>query len=208
MTVSAIADHLRHLVTGDPKEWRYLPYLLSMKLRRVDFSWVSAEESGLTDRERWHSNSGGPDLEKVLEDFSISPSDAAIDFGCGKGGALLTMARYPFGRVDGVEIASNLVEIARANLRKLRVQNSEIYCCDAASFTQVDIYNYIYMYNPFAEAVVRQVLDNVTTSLWRRPRTVTLIYKNPTCGHSVLDAGFRKVRDYVHSDPHFSIYTI
>jgi hypothetical protein len=208
MTVSAIAGHVRHLLTGDPKEWRYLPYLLSMKLRGVDFSWVSAAESGLTDPDRWHSNSGGPDLEKVLDNLSISPSDAAIDFGCGKGGALLTMTRYPFHRVDGVELASNLAEIGRTNIRKLRIPNSTIYCCDAALFTELNIYTYFYMYNPFAEVVVRRVLDNVTTSLRRRPRKITLIYKNPTCEHAVLDAGFRKVRDYMHSSPHFSIYTI
>jgi len=179
-----------------------------MKCRRIDLGWVSAEASGIADRERWHSNSGGPDLEIVLNALPISSSDAAIDFGCGKGGALLTMARYPFARVDGVELAPNLAAIGRSNIRRLSIRNASIFCCDAGQFADVDIYTYVYMYNPFPQATVKQVLDNINQSLRRRPRPMTVIYKNPTCRDAMTDAGFREVRTFNHCYPSFSIFAV
>jgi SAM-dependent methyltransferase len=207
MTVSAIAGHLRHLVSGDRDEWRHLPYRLAMKCRRIDLSWVSAEESGVSGRGEWHSNSGGPNLETVLNGLDISPSDAALDLGCGKGGALLTMARYPFRRVDGVELSCELAGIARTNIRKLCLRNASVFCCDAAEFTDLDIYSHLYMYNPFPEPVLKDVLANLEASRLRMARKLTIIYKNPVYENALLAAGFRKAAEYRHCTPHFCVFT-
>ena len=206
MTVAAIAGHLRHLVSGDIEEWRHLPYRLAMKCRRIDLSWVSAEESGVGSRGEWHSNSGGPNLEVVLDRLDISQSDAALDLGCGKGGALLTMAQYRFRRVDGVELSSDLAGTARTNIRRLHIRNASVFCCDAADFKDLDAYTYFYMYNPFPEPVVKDVLTNLEASRLRRGRKLTIIYKNPICEKALLDAGFRKTAEYRHCTPHFSIF--
>jgi SAM-dependent methyltransferase len=211
MTVRSVTQLAVKLLAGDRKAWTYLPYQIAMKYRRVDLGWKSVRDSGLSEaRSHWHSNSGGPDLEKLLESLPISPSDSVIDIGCGKGGAILTLNRYPFARVDGVEISPNLAGVARANLRRMGIQKSKIVACDAADFTDLDLYSYFYMYNPFPEIVMKSVLQHIEESLKRHPRKATLIYKNPIYDALVLDAGFRKVSEtrQTHPDyPPFFVYT-
>jgi hypothetical protein len=115
--------------------------------------------------------------------------------GCGKGGAMITLAKY-FSRVDGVEISSELAEIARNNLRRAHASRSEVYCADATEFTDLDRYTVVYMFNPFTAPVVSQALANLRESLRRRPRALRLIYRNPVCDDVVTAAGFRRVATF------------
>ena len=65
------------------------------------------------------------------------------------------------------------------------------------------------MYNPFPQAVTQRVLQNIQSSVRRRARRGTLIYKNAVFHNLVLDAGFRKVSgtQIIHPDyPPFSVY--
>lgn len=122
---------------------------------------------------------------------------------------MLTLARYPFSRINGVEISSNLAQIARQNLRRMGISNSTVFTGDAAAFTDLDCYTYIYMYNPFPEIVVQSVAANIAASLRRRSRKLTLIYKNPVFASVLVDAGFRKVCETLqrHPDyPPFHVY--
>src|SRR5215470_7046356 len=76
---------------------RIVFYRLSMKWKRIDLGYVSVKDLGSTeDRAVFHDNSGGPPLDIILRTLSISPSDEMLDLGCGKAGAILTMAKYPF----------------------------------------------------------------------------------------------------------------
>ncbi|MGC1684320.1 MAG: class I SAM-dependent methyltransferase [Candidatus Acidiferrales bacterium] len=181
-----------------------------MKIRGVDLRWASLEECGLSaERSYRYSDSGGPDLQELLDTLKISPSDEILDLGCGKGGALITLAKYPFAQVDGVEISPELSDIARANMKKLQISNSTIYCSDAAQFHSLDSYSHFYMYNPFPQSVTQRVLENIQSSLRRRPRRAILIYKNAVFHKLVLDAGFRKISgtQNIHPDyPPFSVY--
>jgi hypothetical protein len=208
MSASSLSFHLKKLMTGDTTEWRYLPYRLGMRWRGIDLAWSSAAEMGLApERSNWHSNSGGPDLDVVLKSLPISASDAAIDIGCGRGGAMLTLSRYPFSEVNGIEISPKLAEIARMNLAKLHVEKAVVICCDAADFTDLDRYTYLYMYNPFPDIIMRQVMENVAASLKRRKRTVVVIYKNPVYEALVVGVGFRKIRHYPHCTPGFTLFS-
>lgn len=209
MTFRSALQQARRLACGDPKAWTYLPYQLRMKIHGIDLSWVSVKESGLCEeRSHWHSNSGGPDLDKLLQTMTISGSNSVLDIGCGKGGAILTLAQYPFSRVDGVEISPNLARIARENVKRMGVSNAEIFCCDAAEFSSLDLYDFFYMYNPFPEAVMRRVMENIGTSVARRQRNVTLIYKNPIFGELVICSGFRKVSETQQTHPHYPPFCV
>jgi len=139
----------------------------------------------------------------------ISRADAVLDIGCGKGGAMITLAQFAFERVDGLEISPKLAHIARLNIRRLDIPNAAVFCADAADFTDIDPYTYIYMYNPFPEIVMRRVLDNILLSLKRRQRLLTMIYKNPVFDSLVLCSGFHKIHEtqQIHPDyPPFSVY--
>jgi SAM-dependent methyltransferase len=211
MNYRSALQHVRLLLAGDRQAWKYFPYRVRMKIHGVDLSWVSAKDSGLDEkRSHWHSNSGGPELEDLLDTLPIARSDKVLDIGCGKGGALITLSQYPFARVDGVEISPVLARVAESNLKKLRIRNVKIFCADASEFSDLDSYTYFYMYNPFPALVMFAVVQNILNSLKRRDRGVTLIYKNALCHDLLLALGFRKISEsqQFHPDyPPFSVYS-
>jgi SAM-dependent methyltransferase len=153
-----------------------------------------------------YRNSGGPDLDKLLQTLPICRSDAVLDVGCGKGGAMLTLAKYPFVRVDGIELSPQLARTAQHNLRRSRISNTTIYCGDATAFIDLDTYTYFYIYNPFPEVIMRSVIGNIVFSLKKRNRKATLIYKNPQMNNLIVDAGFRKVTETRQTHHPFAIY--
>jgi SAM-dependent methyltransferase len=180
------------LVSADSNTRRKARYLFVAKLRGIDLNGVSLEELGLDSARSVYYSDSGPGLEQFLQSFYISPSDVALDLGCGKGGAMITMAKY-FSRVDGVGISPRLAEIARNNLRRAHASLSEVYCADATEFTDFDRYTVVYMFNPFAAPVLSQALANLRESLRRRPRLMRLIYRNPVCDDVVIAAGFQRL---------------
>lgn len=178
-----------------------------MQVRGIDIRWNSVEDLGLSrTRAEAHGNSGGPGLEVVLGALSISPSDSILDIGCGKGGAMITLAKWPFQSVDGIELKPSLIQIAQRNLKRTNSVRGTIHLCDATEFVNFDPYTFLYAYNPFPEAVMKPVLENIRASLRRCPRPVTFIYKNPACHDAVLASGFRQVREFRHTIPIFRVY--
>jgi SAM-dependent methyltransferase len=194
MLHNAIYNCFRMLCRG---QWKELVSLASVKWHGLDFTKVEVSELGLdAERSRGHQKSGGPALDRVLRTLPICESDMALDIGCGKGSAILTMARYPFARVDGVEISKELVEIARENLRRMRVRNAVLFHSDAATFDGYDRYNFYYLYNPFPAVVMAETIGRIAESLKQRPRKVTLVYSNPKDRTVIESAGFRSIAEF------------
>lgn len=165
-----------------------LLYGLKVRFKKLDLEFVSVSDLGLSEaRSHWYSNSGGPELARVLRQLHIGPSSRGLDLGSGKGGAVLTMADQPFTRVTGVELSPQLVEIARENARRLGLRNVNFVQSDAAAYRDLDEYTHVYMYNPFPCAVMQAVLGNFAESFGRRERPLTLVYKNPVC-HDAIEA--------------------
>lgn len=180
-------------------EWRTLLYRLHMKWKGIDLGYVSVKDLGSTeDRSVFHNNSGGPGLDSILKTLSISTGDEMLDLGCGKAGAILTMAKYPFARVDGVEISEMLIEVARNNLSRMKVSNSALFHSDAAEFTDIDRYTFFYMYYPFPRVVTKSVLENINRSLERRKRRLIVIFNNSVDHDLVLAYGFRVEAEFKH----------
>jgi SAM-dependent methyltransferase len=197
MTFWGGAHHLSRLLTLDPKEWAYFPYWVNLKLRCIDVDFAGLEELGLSaSRSNVHSQSGGPDLRAVLKAIGVSAADSILDIGCGKGGAMLTMARFPFARIDGVELSPRLARIARENFIRAGVGNVRVYCCDATEFTAFDRYRYLYMYNPFPEPVMRRVLQNVAKSARGAGKRITLIYRHPVSDKLLREARFVRTHEF------------
>jgi protein-L-isoaspartate O-methyltransferase len=173
-------------------------YSLKNRLRGIDLEHVSVGDLGLpADRAHFHSSSGGPDCARVLRALRIPPGSVALDLGSGKGGAVLTMARFPFSEVIGVELSKALVAIARANVERARVRNVRFVQADASEFTDLDRVTHLYMYNPFPCVVMRAVMANVRASLSRRDRELTMVYKNPECHDAIVEPPrvFEKVQE-------------
>jgi SAM-dependent methyltransferase len=107
-----------------------------------------------------------------------------LDFGCGKGRALILAAEFGFKKVHGVEFSPQLVEICMSNIEKFRRKRKtdtefEVVCKDASLYdipAHVDLF---YFYNPFSEPVMGKVIENIVASLRIHPRRAYVINLSP-----------------------------
>ncbi|GAM08021.1 protein-L-isoaspartate O-methyltransferase [Geobacter sp. OR-1] len=190
-------------------EWREFIFRIRVHLQKIDLRNSYLAELQLPEeRCHYYANSGGLHLAKVLDSLKITPQDAIVDFGSGKGGALITMSHYPFARIMGVEISPELVAIARRNLAKLGIANAEMRVSDATNFLDLDGYNYFYFFSPFPGHVMESVIRNISNSLVKAPRKVTIIYFNPEYHEAIVtNSPFVKVAELHHHALDYYIYT-
>lgn len=92
-----------------------------------------------------------------------------FDMGCGKGRVLMMAAEHGFNDITGVEFDRPLAEVAERNiasfLRKKKKQvDIGVQFCDAANYSFPDKNAVIFFYNPFAESVMAQTLQNIRNS--------------------------------------------
>ncbi|MEA2194344.1 MAG: hypothetical protein QOG42_778 [Solirubrobacteraceae bacterium] len=158
------------------------------------------EDDGLAHPERIsYGASGWLYLLRALRREHITPADAFIDYGAGKGRIVLQAARYPFGRVIGLEISERLAAVAErsisCNRERFTCPRVQVVCADVLDFSVPDDITYAYFYNPFVGDLFQAALDGLIDSLDRRPRELTLIYTNPVMAAAVESSGrFRAVR--------------
>ena len=111
----------------------------------------------------------------------LSYEDARLlDVGCGKGVVLKEAIKFPFKIVAGIEIQPELVQIARKNFKIMGIDD-RIDCMevDALDFEQYDKYNVFFFFNPFAEEILRKVVDKIYRSRTEANCIITVIYHNP-----------------------------
>ncbi|MGO9641291.1 MAG: class I SAM-dependent methyltransferase [Candidatus Acidiferrales bacterium] len=113
-----------------------------------------------------------------FEDFAF------VDFGSGKGRALLLAAEFPFKRIVGIEFAPELHAIAQRNIRsygnpKRRCANIESICMDFSEYELPDEPCVLYFFDPCGGSVLAKTLENIRRSLEQRPRTIYLLYVAP-----------------------------
>ena len=132
-------------------------------------------------------------LSRILQRYQITPEDVFVDLGSGMGRMVLEASRFPFKRVIGVELASELHGIAEENVRRMRrsalCAQIELVNSDVVDYTFPDDVTFVYMFNPFQGAVFRHAIDNLLQSLDRNPRTVHVIYRIPVEEPYLLSTG-------------------
>jgi hypothetical protein len=111
-----------------------------------------------------------------------------VDFGAGKGRAMLLAAKRPFLRVEGIELAADMHREADRNIERARKRRALLAPVvarqeDAADYALPPEPLILYLFNPFGAPVLARVLDNVERSLRHRPRDVYAIYVNPEQAH-------------------------
>ena len=104
-----------------------------------------------------------------------------VDLGCGKGRVLLVAAERPFRSIAGVEISTELVDVARRNTERYRPVSSRVGAItvantDAREFDMPDGDLLIHMYHPFDPAVSTAVFSRLTAAQSASPRRVVVAY--------------------------------
>jgi predicted RNA methylase len=120
------------------------------------------------------------------EDFTF------IDFGSGKGRALLLASDFPFRKLIGIEFARELHEAAATNLRNRT--SVQLLCMDVVEFEFPQDPLVVFLYNPFGPEIISQVAHRLYRSFAANRRPVYVLYLNPFHLDPWLLAGFRVLR--------------
>lgn len=113
-----------------------------------------------------------------------------IDLGSGKGRTLLMASEYPFRRIVGVELLPDLNSLAQKNISTFKSDAQrclalESVCLDAREYEFPDEPLLVYLFNPFLESGLEQVVENLEQSLRKCPREALVLYHNPMLGNVI-----------------------
>ena len=104
-----------------------------------------------------------------------------VDYGSGKGRALVAAATRPFKRVIGIELSEMLVQQARKNIAAMKgkeAQQVDVVQADATVFAVPDDANVIYFFNPFGGETLSRVISNIYQSHQQHKRDIFIIFFN------------------------------
>jgi hypothetical protein len=134
------------------------------------------------------------ELRDVLSAIPLRHEDFTfVDFGSGKGLALLMASFFPFRRIVGVEFAADLHRIAESNIAKFRAEGMQCrdirsVHADAAEWSVPEEPLLCYFYEPFEAPVLARTLARLRMSFAQRPRPLVIVYHH-TNSASVLHEG-------------------
>ncbi|MEU0452289.1 class I SAM-dependent methyltransferase [Streptomyces sp. NPDC006129] len=190
-------------MTDKDKQQNFLDYLKTKEafdakvaeIDQVDKFDTSFGVETSTPFESW--DAGKTDNFDLLNNYRYSPSPTGtlravisqvpvdyeevtfIDFGSGKGRALLVASEFPFKKIIGVELSGHLCNIATQNVRQYdstskRCNDIEIRHQSAEEFEIPDDSGVFYFYEPFSSTVTERVLENIERSITRVPRAAVI----------------------------------
>lgn len=137
-------------------------------------------------------------LEKVFGFMKQANANSSlIDFGAGKGRALIVAAAYEYKNIIGIEFAETLCREAKINIdgvKKLYPSTSfEVIHADVVNYKIPDSVTNFFFFNPFDEVIMKAVLRNILISHKINKRTLYVIYVNPVHKEVFLKSGFKKI---------------
>lgn len=165
---------------GSFEGWTYLS-----DLDIPSSNWIDGHDYTAIEPERFR---------RVLASFQIAfEAFSFIDFGSGKGRALLLASEYPFQRIMGLEFSPELHRTAEENIR--RYSSTTQKCRDVQSLN-VDFVEFalppealvLFFFNPCHPRVLSRVVAGIGGSLRSRPRALYIAYVRPTLEQEQLFA--------------------
>jgi hypothetical protein len=122
-----------------------------------------------------------------------------IDYGAGKGRALLLASQHPFRRIMGVEFAEELHDDALMNIAqfprsRMKCRNVECVLEDATNMQAVEGEAVHYFFDPFEPQIFAEVLARIADSYHAHPRRLYLILVDTDSADMIHKTGiFQKV---------------
>jgi hypothetical protein len=102
-------------------------------------------------------NADYDDLSALFKSVEVTPEDVIVDVGSGKGRAInWFVSRYPANRIYGIELDPEICAAAAKRLR--RRAKVTILCGDAIELIPEEG-TLFYLFNPFAEHVMRRFIE-------------------------------------------------
>lgn len=180
-------------ISGDENNVQFLRWLEEKYL--CDFVTTIPKENFLQMIEDTLAFVGSTQKElfPLLDKCHIDCKDAIFDFGCGKGGAMLSFLDYGFKKVGGIEYQNVIYNVLIKNFENLgltnEMQSGNIMCINGDATTleeELNEFNWFYFFDPFEGEVFKRTIENICKSLEKCPRKMHIIYINPRC-HEIIE---------------------
>jgi len=165
---------------GDIEGWTYLS---DLEIRSPN--WIHGTNYCAIEPERFSA---------ILASLAIDFREFTfIDFGSGKGRALLMASDYPFRRIVGLEFAPELHEAAVKNIKSYPrthsgCANVESLCVDFMEFTLPPEPSVLFFFDPCSEWLLARVLGKIESSWQRHPRELWLVCVAPGKKKKLLES--------------------
>jgi hypothetical protein len=121
-------------------------------------------------------------LRSILKQLPINHSEFTfIDYGSGKGRALLLASEHPFKKIIGIELSKKLHECAENNIKKWKCNNQKctdikLWNANATQFKLPIDPLIIFFFTPFFGDVKDLVIRNIQESFNDSPRPLHIVY--------------------------------
>lgn len=174
------------------KRWtKFFVLYLNERVRGLDFSMVYVGDlQKNTEEYHGYSMTDATDMKRILQAVPVDPRKSAfLDVGCGKGMCMKVAAKLGYSKTDGLDLDAHLLEIARRNMKKLRLDVNCIQA-NAIEFDGYANYDVFYFYNPFGKSVFEKVIKKLIESQQERNRDIWAIYYHPVFAKLFQQAGF------------------
>lgn len=126
-----------------------------------------------------------PVFKRILKHLRINPAEYTfVDLGSGKGRACIMAAEWGFANVIGVEFSPVLHAIAQQNIERFQTRHRSKTCIqlkldDAATFRMPDANLVCFLYNPFDDVIIDQVIRNLINAQKMYGKAILIAYRNP-----------------------------
>ena len=129
-----------------------------------------------------------------------------VDLGCGKGRPLLVASEFPFRAIIGVELSPDLAKVAQRNAALIARRFPDrtairVAVGDASNFPIPSGDVVLFLYNPFGAELIAKVVQSVEAALRSEPRSIYIVYYNPTAAHC-FDAASLLTRRFARQIPY------
>src|SRR5262249_948066 len=120
------------------------------------------------------------DIFRLLRMVKLGPDDVFVDLGGGLGRAVFAASWLGAKRAIGVEIVEDLCAGAQQNLQGSQLTDRDIQfvCMNALNYQHRDT-TVLFMFHPFGEQTMRQVLRDMENARADRTQRLRIIYMNP-----------------------------
>lgn len=147
-------------------------------------------------------------IRNIVKQCGMTKKDALFDFGAGKGGALIGFYNFGVFNLGGCELSKDIYNIWMDNFSKLGIKEKHCYNMDATLCTNIDNYNYFYLFNPFTGETFQKVISNIENSYDRNPRKIRIIYVNTFCHKMVIANGIFRLEKQISSGQYIRLVNI
>ena len=117
-------------------------------------------------------------LWRLARSGRLARHNKLVDYGCGKGRASIFLSGLTRCRVVGIDYNEDLVRAAQENLARSRIKGITFLHMAAETYEVTDEDSFFF-FNPFSEAVLKRVIDQILWSWYEDPRHMQLLFYYP-----------------------------